>query len=270
MSKITKGQKKRLKPYSDPNRKPNTLFDPGFSRLKPSLDYWEEDLPDPRGEIQDIPWVVQVDELNETWMELPRYQTKTCPRGLCIAFSLIAIPLSGMLWQLIGTDYNPFVMVVMLATLVTVVFNTRTMAFPLRSTPVRFNRKRQKVYIYEYENDHDLTRISGPSTIRVVDWADVQGELVYRQGIFFSGYELSCAICKPRTFHVVERFPLRYQGEKHELHRFWSYCCYYMQGNELLYTQEIPSVTRAVKPMDNIHWPEDMERESTTAPGNEC
>ncbi|WP_235202759.1 DUF6708 domain-containing protein [Yersinia pseudotuberculosis] len=139
--------------------------------------------------------------------------------------------------------------------------------FVPRGTPVRFNRQRQKVYVYEHQRSNWNPWSRWPTVIKVFDWADIHGEMVRQVGRYDSGHRLSCAVCKPGTYEVVDRFILSWtEGDSRVIRGLWSHCCQYMQGKTV---PETPLLTRkpwSWCPINTIRWPEDIERGSTTAP----
>ncbi|WP_300001265.1 DUF6708 domain-containing protein [uncultured Cedecea sp.] len=145
-----------------------------------------------------------------------------------------------------------------------VLYIFRMVAFVPRGAPVRLNRKRQKVYVYEHKRG--LPWFPWPTTIKVFDWADVHGEIVRKSGHYSSGYLLSCAVCEPGTYQVVDRFLLNFQAGGLHQKNLWSHCCQYMQGKNVPKTPIITAVPRSWTPVKTIRWPDDLDRESTTAP----
>ena len=43
------------------------------SRLFPQVKHWDEDLPEPQEEQRVYPRLIRVNEINDVWMEIPRY-----------------------------------------------------------------------------------------------------------------------------------------------------------------------------------------------------
>ncbi|HCR0615467.1 TPA: hypothetical protein OMT38_002904, partial [Klebsiella aerogenes] len=44
------------------------------SRLIPQAKYWDEDLSEPTEEQRYYPRLIRVNEINDVWMEIPRYE----------------------------------------------------------------------------------------------------------------------------------------------------------------------------------------------------
>ncbi|BET63196.1 hypothetical protein KD5_24500 [Yersinia pseudotuberculosis] len=248
--------------------------DPGISKLVPQVKYWEEDLPEQHEDQPTAPRLIRVNEINDTWMEIPRYENIWWG-GLWLFSFVFLIPfiLSMMFLQLPGfyskspTEMKFFFGISNFSLLSLIFFCFRMALFVPRGTPVRFNRKRQKVYVYEHQRSNWNPWSRWPTVIKVFDWADIHGEMVRQVGRYDSGHRLSCAVCKPGTYEVVDRFILSWtEGDSRVIRGLWSHCCQYMQGKTV---PETPLLTRkpwSWCPINTIRWPEDIERESTTAP----
>ncbi|WP_373896484.1 DUF6708 domain-containing protein [Yersinia pseudotuberculosis] len=57
------------------------------------------------------------------------------------------------------------------------ILSLRIVLFSPRDQPIRFNRKRQKVYIFDYHRKQWNPWVKWPTTIKVFDWADIHGEI---------------------------------------------------------------------------------------------
>lgn len=271
MSQKSPSRQRRRKAHQQPPgpppaaRPPYTLYDPGFSRLKPQSEYWEEDLPEPGEQPMASPRLIRLSELNDTWMEIPRYEDRISWWG---AWVLLPVSLAPIFYALyISIQFGPnssFIFLFFVFSSIAL-YMFRMAVFAPRGTPVRLNRKRQKVYVYEHKRGWPW--FPWRTTIKVFDWADVRGELIRRSDIYASGYELSCAVCKPGTYEVVDRFSLNFQGGSIPLKSVWSHCCMYMQGRRVPATPVIRHVPASWTPVNTIRWPEALDRESTTAPG---
>ena len=80
-------------------------------------------------------------------------------------------------------------------------------------------------------------------------------------------YRLYGAVCKPGTHDVVARFLLAREWEEREqLNQIWSYLCMYMQHDNALPEPRESAPPDFWRPRKADKWPEEMERESTTAP----
>ena len=135
-----------------------------------------------------------------------------------------------------------------------------------RNQPVRLNRKRQKIYLFDY-NRSRLPWLKWPVTITSYSWADVYGEISFSPTPGDRGYRLYGAVCVPGTRNVVARFLLAREWEEREqLNQIWSYLCMYMQHDNALPEPRESAPPDFWRPRKADKWPEEMERESTTAP----
>lgn len=107
-------------------------------------------------------------------------------------------------------------------------------------TPVRFNVVRQKVYVYEFTWSTNFLVIKHwPTVVKVFDWADIRAEITrtssYTGTVYMMRQSLVCAVCKPGTNEVIDRFTLHGHATTDTLAQIWHYCCVYMeQGIEAL------------------------------------
>jgi hypothetical protein len=243
-----------------------------YSKLTPQAEKWEEDLPEKYDLQQPIsPKLIRVNEINDTWMEIPRYENIWW-WGLWV-FSFIGIcpvPFIYLIFKLPGFGSDTQFRV----TLCLFMFVFISMSFYLlkvallvpRGTPVRLNRKRQKVYVYEHQRSI-WPWMRWPTVIKVFDWTDIHGEMLMYSGRYDYGHRLSCAVCKRGTYEVIDRFLLSYTvGDNRMIRGLWNHCCLYMQYKPV---PETPLLTRkplSWTPVNTIRWPEDVDKESKTAP----
>ncbi|WP_342353822.1 DUF6708 domain-containing protein [Atlantibacter hermannii] len=135
-----------------------------------------------------------------------------------------------------------------------------------RNQPIRLNRKRQKIYLFDY-NRSRLPWLKWPVSIRVYNWEDVYGEIIFSPTPGDRGYRLYGAVCEPGTYNVVDRFLLAREWEEREqLNQIWSYLCIYMKGESDLPEPRFKGRPDFWRPRKADKWPDEMERESTTAP----
>ncbi|PWW04911.1 hypothetical protein DES37_1141 [Mangrovibacter plantisponsor] len=133
-----------------------------------------------------------------------------------------------------------------------------------RSQPIRLNRKRQKLYVYNYKQPWQPWR-KAITRISVYNWADIHGEVHFESTPGIRGYHLYGALCEPGTHQVVERFVLAKEwGEREQLNQIWSYLCMYMQHDDELPPPREAGTPDFWQPRKADAWPEAMERESTT------
>ncbi|RYJ08800.1 hypothetical protein C5Y41_24550 [Rahnella variigena] len=243
------------------------------SRLIKPVRGWSEDLPDPEEEQRVYPRLIRVNEINDVWMEIPRYVNYGWGgQWFAVILLLCCSPLCLWFLLLPGFFHNvPTSLIFMIITacffLVSfVLIHLRSVLFEPRGAPVRFNRKQQKVYVYEYKKSI-WPWARWPVTIKVFDWADIQGERVEMSGHADWGHRVYCAVCRPGTYQVADRFVLTWTvGSIHDVYGLWSACCQYMQGKAVsdkpLRTDTPPDWT----PFRTVRWPEEMDKASRVVP----
>ncbi|MRS16352.1 hypothetical protein GJV06_15815 [Enterobacteriaceae bacterium RIT691] len=248
-----------------------------FSRkpqLNPPLKGWEEDLPGNKDPQTVIGQLIRVTEINDTWMEIPRYENIMWGGAwFGGAFSLIFFLCASSLIFVQGFFHNtgmfflPFYMFCLFIAFSVCLLQLRMVLFVPRDQPIRFNRKRQKVYVFDYHRNHWNPWGKWPATVKVFDWADIHGEIGHEADRYDQGFRLYCAVCKSGTREVSERFILN-QAMSHPepQRRLWSHLCQYMQHKPVVMDPVYPGRPDSWKPRKNVGWPEDLERESTTAP----
>ena len=260
-----------------------SAIDNYFSReplLTPRLKNWEEDLPENNAK-QTVPGkLIQVTEINDTWMEIPRYENIMWG-GAWLGIMVLIIPLIMAVYAFAAIIELPrfnflngpliIILVILGSTffilLSLVILNLRMALFVPRDKPIRFNRKRQKIYIFEHHRKAWNPWVKWPTTVRVYDWADVHGEISRESDRYDQGFRLYGAVCKPGTHEVVERFILNravfYIEHQRQL---WSHWCRYMQHQPVVMDPlyDLPGDGRPRK--NNMYWPEALDIESRTAP----
>ncbi|MCE0853835.1 MULTISPECIES: DUF6708 domain-containing protein [Pseudomonas] len=146
-----------------------------------------------------------------------------------------------------------------------------------RDEPIRFNRLRQKIYIYEFRYDRIFIFSRKRWGVKPVayNWDDVTAE-VYR--VYAPGHgglieNVMLSVRNPETNEVIDRVFFThdlYHGEA-----YWAIARLFMQqGPEALPKFVHPprdwndddglSHMHCLAP--KVHWPEDIDRESRTAP----
>ncbi len=246
--------------------------DPSISRLVPQVKYWEEDLPEKYEQHPTTPQLICVNEINETWMDIPRYENIWWG-GLWLfsIISLFPIPFIFILIFVPGFSDPDFKFSLIMLIFMFVFFSMALLWFRMalfvpRGTPVRFNRKRQKVYVYEHQRSNWNPWSRWPTVIKVFDWTDIHGEMVRQVGRYESGHRLSCAVCKRGTYEVVDRFILSWtEGDSRVIRSLWSHCCQYMLYKPVPEKPLLLNAPWSWCPRNNTFWPEALNKESTTA-----
>ena len=253
-----------------------SAIDNYFSReplLTPRLKNWEEDLPENNAK-QTVPGkLIQVTEINDTWMKIPRYENIMWGGAWLVVIAMI-IPTVLFIWGMVdfypsGLDFETLLTFFMFLffSFSMILLNLRMALFVPRDQPIRFNRKRQKIYIFEHHRKAWNPWVKWPTTVSVYDWADVHGEISRESDRYDQGFRLYGAVCKPGTHEVVERFILNravfYIEHQRQL---WSHWCRYMQHQpevmDPLY--DLPGDGRPRK--KKMYWPKALDIESRTTP----
>ncbi|MDM3317396.1 hypothetical protein OGV94_03760, partial [Citrobacter sp. Ce006] len=124
------------------------------SVLIPQAERWQEDLPVQWLEHDVEPNAIWLNEKNDIWLEIPRYENQISWGGGDI-FAFLLVPF--ILFYLIAPFVIKWDVSIFLGSLLTCAFFIsffklliRMTYHTPRGTPVRLNRKRQKVYIYEH------------------------------------------------------------------------------------------------------------------------
>jgi hypothetical protein len=252
------------------------VTDEHYSRepvLTPRLKNWEEDLPE-NNTKQTVPGkLIRVTEINDTWMEIPRYENIMWGGAWLGIISSIA-PAVLVIWLFIdsyptGLDFETlltlFLFLFFLFSMI--LLSLRMALFVPRDQPIRFNRKRQKIYIFDYHRKAWNPWVKWPATVKVFDWADVHGEISRESDRYAQGFRLYGSVCQPGTHNVIDRFVLNWAIFYIEPQRqLWSHCCQYMQHQPVIMDPIEPGRSDNWKPRKSMCWPVDLEMESTTDP----
>ncbi|AJJ06893.1 Uncharacterised protein [Yersinia pseudotuberculosis] len=243
-------------------------------RLIPPVKSWSEDLPDLAEQQQAPPQLIRVNEINDIWMEIPRYVNHGW-FGLwfmaffalfSFCFCLLFSPsLTASMFS--GVSVFIFSCLLLIPFVSLIVFFFKSILFEPRGAPVRFNRKRQKVYVYEYQRSSWNPWSRWYPVIKVFDWADIHAERVLMAGHADWGHRIYCGVCKPGTYEVVDRFVLTWSvGSIYDAYGLWSHCCHYMQAKPVPTAPLLTDVPLNWTPFKTVRWPEALDKESTTAP----
>ncbi|QCR38593.1 hypothetical protein C1N62_20425 (plasmid) [Nissabacter sp. SGAir0207] len=260
----------------------NAALESYFSRestLTPPLKNWEEDLPKSVETQHTAPRLTYINEINNVWMEVPYYEDifwgggwlATIAITLAFPFCCLFIFMPGFLYE---SFFNNFLFLIFylfsLFFIFTLAFmNIKLMLTVPRPLPIRFNRARQKVYVYQHTRSWNPW-VRWPTTIKVFDWADIHGELSYQSGRYNQGYQLWCAVCQPGTRQVIDRFMLSDSIGHPKVQRgLWSHCCHYMAHRPVPTRPLYKTQPRTWKLRETVRWPSDIDHESRTAPQDE-
>ncbi|WP_312993473.1 DUF6708 domain-containing protein [Achromobacter animicus] len=263
-------------------------------RLNPPCGGWQRDLPGPNDPPDEPPlllWQAPT-HLDDTYAEFARNTSSV--RGVSFYFLLL------IAWTVIfhvafaAKDIYAASMTAASAALVAGIFFLaagtiaiggwtafviyRAEVSPPRDLPLRFNRLRRKVYVYDFQsvwwNPFERPSVTSAS----YDWDDLRAEkwkvrgatpgggLIIKEGV-------SIAVVEPGTNNVVTRFHLNTDAANTS--NFWAYVCAYMQNGiqgldpdqaEPRDANDVAPYNIALRLAPKVQWPADMDRESRTAP----
>ena len=263
--------------------KMSTLLNDNISRepiLTPRLKNWRADLPENTDQQTTPGKLIYVNEINDIWLEIPRYENIMWG-GAWIGVIALVIPFllaSGMSVKIILSHTFNFSNGYIISTIIIlwigtfiflsmIVLNLRMALFVPRDQPIRFNRKRQKIYVFEHHRKAWNPWAKWPTTIKVFDWADIHGELSRESDRYDQGFRLYGAFCQPGTHTVTECFIFShatlYAAPQLQL---WSHLCQYMQHKPVVMEPIYPGRPHNWAPRKGMFWPPALDAESRTAP----
>lgn len=242
-------------------------------KLNPPIQSWREDMSE-NHEPQLIPpqlhWLT---EQNDIYMEMPRYSTEVY-WGLMLflipVYFLGIIIVDAICFSVNDIFFHVVGGLLSILILIFIIFFLKMYFVVPRDQPVRLNRKRQKIYLFEY-NRSRLPWLKWPVSIRSYNWADVHGEIRLSSARYDLGFQLYGSVCEPGTNNVITRFLITKERFSQELlSQTWSYLCMYMKNDSVSVAPLEMGRPDYWRPRKADKWPADMELESTTAPGAEC
>ncbi|MCW4990246.1 DUF6708 domain-containing protein, partial [Enterobacter mori] len=154
----------------------------GRSKLNSPVHNWSGDLPEQAKHCRFPPQLIRFNELNDVWMEIPRYVNfgwgwmwpATLLSFIVPIFFIFFLLLPGVSSYISALPL--FGIGILLSSSFTI-YQLKSLFFEPRGAPVRFNRKRQKVYVYEFQKSIWPWKRWHP-VIKVFDWKDIHGEWV--------------------------------------------------------------------------------------------
>jgi len=252
-------------------------------KLNPPARGWQADLPGPGMAPNDEPGLsgYAPNQLNDIYLELPRNFMKI--RGvLFFAGCLFALFSLVMMREFFEGVYDFEVIlygsIVSLLCVWIICVSLRLDISPPRDLPLRFNRLRRKIYVYEIDAVWWNPFIRWPIRAVAYDWDDVRAEAWQKQGALNGGHVMkwgvALSVVKPGTNEVIDRFQL---GAKGDGEATWAYICTYMQeGPGSLPPPDYPprdnederTLNIAYLLAPKVNWPAEMDIESRTAPAD--
>ena len=251
----------------------DNFFDRAKTKLNPPVSAWKEDLPENNQPQLVPPQLLWLNKINDTWLEIPRYDKGMTWWGMIPSavlmlgftiYSLYSIVIMKISWHLSGNILLLVVLLSFMFFLHCFLFCMKLYFVTPRDQPVRFNKKRQNVYVFKCKKDR-IPWFKWPVIITRYNWADVHGEIRYCSDRYRSGHQLWGSVCEPGTYNVIHRFQLA-DGEPAELQQVWSFLCLYMKGEPVPAEPKNKGRPDSWRPRKADKWPEEWGRESTTAP----
>lgn len=150
---------------------------------------------------------------------------------------------------------------------------------PPRDEPIRFNRKRGKVYLYRFHRGGPISRKGWGVCPIVFNWEDLRAESWCRMapspsGVPIFAWGVDVAVVASGTNQVVDRFQLA--GSSANGEHMWAMARAYMNlGSEALprypypprdWNNDVPTFDPGLRLAPKVQWPADMDLESRTAP----
>ncbi|WP_243771537.1 DUF6708 domain-containing protein [Burkholderia sp. D-99] len=250
-------------------------------KLNPFISGWQADLPEPKDVPIEAPSLdgYAPNHLDDVYLELPRSYLRL--RGVLVVIGLIDIPLlswsAAGFFENIGDVSNVVVGGAISSIFIwCVLVMLRADVSPPRDLPIRFNRLRRKMYVYEINAVWWNPFIRWPIRAVAYDWDVVRAEAWQKQGAINGGHTMKwgvvLSVVKAGTNEVIDRFQL---GAKGDGEAAWAYICTYMQeGSGALPPSDYPSrdddndrtLNIAYLLAPKVKWPAEMDIESRTAP----
>ena len=251
---------------------------------------WSYDLPEvnsqavPRFSFADID--PSPNYLDEVCLELPRSTVSL--RGIAV---LLGVPglvwsvwvLGSLYWDMFHINWSRdwyIALVMVMAPLIGVwaiaCFVKIDLILP-RDEPIRFNRLRRKIYLYQFRFNYIYLFSRKHWGVKPVayNWDDVTAE-VYR--VYAPGHgglieNVMLSVRNPETNEVIDR--VFFTHDLHHGEAYWAIARLFMQHG----LEALPKFVHPPRDWNDgdglshmhclapkVHWPEDIDRESRTAP----
>ncbi|PLP20059.1 hypothetical protein CWM92_30610 [Klebsiella michiganensis] len=249
----------------------DNLFVRAKPKLNPPVSAWKTDMPESREPQLVPPRLIWMNKINDVYLEIPRYDKGMTwwgmfPLALVVLLFLgFMLTMCALMLQYVDGYAIPCLAILSVVVLSTLAFFCLKIAFVTpRDQPIRLNCRRQNIYVFKYKKD-PIPWFKWPVIITRYNWADVHGEIRYCSDRYRSGHQLWGSVCEPGTYNVIHRFQLA-DGEPAELQQVWSFLCLYMKGEPVPAEPKNKGRPDSWRPRKADKWPEEWERESTTAP----
>ena len=239
------------------------MTDTKHSRYLPQHTNWYKDLPARDESDSEDPNIFDnLNHVDDTFLEISRSSSKL--RGVMLFFGIPLFPIAILL-MIFASDVSSLVRdlgwlsvlfpISICGLLATGIHGIRLDTTTPRDEPVRFNRKRSKVYLYEYKHNWNPFGRWG-AVIKEFDWNTLQAEVTREAGfngkIYLVYYALNLVSLKPGTNEVVERFKLVSNPSFDTLYpSLWAYLKQYMRG-EAIAQSEAPIRDQSISLRNSI------------------
>lgn len=250
--------------------------------LDPPCKGWCRDLPGPDkqpGALVALAWTPH--HLDTVYLELSRPPAPAGGLGLCcmsLALFCFAVSLTllGWPWSYVAGEGRVLLLSTLMLSAWAGLCCYRAIVCVPRGLPIRFNRARRRIYTYNVQRRRWNPFRRWLVTPVAYDWTQVRAEAWRQCAPLFQGgivvnWGVSLAIVAPGTHTVIDRFMLCSNDSNEAA---WACICTYMQqGAHALpppgpsrAQDEAPWYDLAWRLTPQVRWPQDMDRESRTAP----
>lgn len=258
--------------------------------LDDPTDGWKADLPLPQIPSSEplLPIGRAPNFADDKYLELSA--TRLMNRTILLLFSLVVLvtALLSLIYfffvRLMGADAGvlilpAFMTVVSIGAGIGGIGMLRASICPPRDEPIRFNRRRGKVYLYRFHRGGAISRKGWGVCPTVLNWEDLRAESWSRMapspsGVPIFAWGVDVAVVAPDTNHVVDRFQLA--GSNANGEHMWAMARAFMnQGPDALpkypnpprdWNRYVPAVDPILRLAPKVQWPADMDVESRTGP----
>lgn len=248
---------------------------------------WQLDLPGPNIFISKaIGEPPKINNQDNIFLEISRNISSRRNITLALGVAQLIASIFGLQWSLEGLlSINTYgidaegTAILILAALIFVlapIFLLAPAALPPRDCPIRFNRMRGRVYVYEFKKNWAIFPTRWRVTTHSFAWEDLRAELWRQraftpQGGLIIAWGVSIAVVKSNTNEVINRFPLSVGQDEGSS---WDYVRTYMQHGPAALPpidtvndpNEVPSYSLALRLAPRVCWPEQMDAESRSGP----
>lgn len=264
-----------------------------FKKLPLHAPHWKYDLPAPNTPVIDSVAGEAINiipsHMNNTYLELSRSTIQVRGIGIFGGAAVLAVITCALttLMHSIITKGEPSStgLIVFGITFILVLYGLiiptirMDIQFP-RDEPIRFNRRRRKVYFYEFQYDRIrmFSRSRWGVKPKVHDWDDLIAEAcsAYVPGHGGLIEHVFLAVCKPGTRDVIARYYFAHDIEYCK--KSWEIIRLYMQQgshvlSEISTSSRDPNSDHGISPIrrlaPKVQWPPELDLESRTPPPQE-